>query len=918
MQPGTRLAHYEILSALGKGGMGEVWKARDTKLGREVAIKTLPPEFAEDTERLGRFEREAKLLASLNHPNIAAIYGLEEHEGSRFLVLELVEGNTLVDRLDGRTGSAGGPQAGHRPPGAIPVRKALELAVQITEALEAAHEKGIVHRDLKPANVKVDPEGRVKVLDFGLAKAFAADAGGASLSHSPTLSLEATRQGVILGTAAYMSPEQAKGRDVDKRTDIWSFGCVLYEMLTGRSPFRGEDLADTLAFVLTQDVKWEDLPADAPETVRHLLKRCLERDPRQRLRDIGDARADIREALSVTETAMPGARTRTVQRGKWQPYVTVGACLVTAIVTAGATTLWLRPEPLRAERFYVSPQGTDLVLGVNERTAVISPDGQRVAYVTNGNPRRLHVRSFSRLEQDTLAGLGDPRHPFFSPDGEWIAFLDGSVLRKVNVAGGPAETIVDIGATALYGAVWSEDDRIIIGTNDLATGLLRVSAQGGELEVLTTPDNGAGEVEHSHPALLPGGTGVLFTVFRAVGEIETAQVAVLDLDTRTYQVIVRGATDAQYVPTGHLVYGSEGELQAVAFDPERRETLGDARTVLDQMVISSAGHTLFSIGADGSAVYVAGIPEDPDQRRIVWVDREGREESTGIPPAAYNHVRLSPDGTRAALDNRSEAGDVLIWSFLRQTLDRLTVTPNTVDRQPVWSADGNRIVFSSNRDGGTINLFAHAADGTGTTEKWTDTSNPTYPTAFLPDGSGLLYWENTSEGGPDVHLLEWDGQPDDGRRSRSLIATTFVDRNAEVSPNGRWLAYQSNQRGEEQIFVLPFPEVESSAPRQVTNAGGTRPMWSPAGDELFYIGGPGRMMTLPVDTGETFSSGTPTEVFQGPYFTLLLSRLYDYSVERDQFLMIREGRSDDDAWTTPQLVLVRNWFEELRELVPLD
>ena len=506
---GSRLGHYDVTALIGEGGMGQVYQATDTKLHRQVALKILPEAFATDPDRLARFQREAQVLASLNHPNIASIHGLEESDGTRALVLELVEGPTLADRIA---------------PGPIPVDEALAIAKQIAEALEAAHEAGVIHRDLKPANIKVKDDGVVKVLDFGLARAFQPDAVSGDASLSPTLTAAATQAGLIMGTAAYMAPEQAKGKPVDKRVDIWAFGAVVYEMLTGRSAFTGEDVADTLAFVLTKQIDWTAVPSGAPDALRHLLQRCLERNPKQRLRDIGDARADIDDLLTGAVALQPTESITTPTERQYSLSTMLATALALAtLVGIGVWNLTL-PERDGVLRFYGLAQGTELVMQSSRQPVAISPDGQSLAFATAGSPNQLHLRSVDQLDHRTVPGIGDPWNPFFSPDSEWLGFLDGTTLKRVSVRGGPATAIVEIGGTGLHGASWASDDTIVFATNDTATGLLRVKVEGGEVEVLTVPTAQGFDIDHRFPQVLPGADQVLFTIINTGGSVDDAQI----------------------------------------------------------------------------------------------------------------------------------------------------------------------------------------------------------------------------------------------------------------------------------------------------------------------------------------------------------------------------------------------------------
>jgi eukaryotic-like serine/threonine-protein kinase len=915
LETGAMVGLYRIDRLIGVGGMGEVYRARDTRLGRDVAIKVLPDAFISDPERLRRFAREARVLAALNHPHIAAIHGLEEGDpvpGSgqtavRALVLELVEGPTLADRL------ARGP---------LPVADALPIAQQIADALEAAHEKGIVHRDLKPANIKITPDGAVKVLDFGLAKAITSDVFGSDLSQSPTVTLDSTREGMILGTAAYMSPEQARGQPVDKRTDIWAFGCVLYEMLTGRQAFSGDDVSNTLAEILRGQPDWNALPVGTPAAVRRLLRGCLQKDRRERLPDIGVARLEIKETL-IAPLTEPVALLPVPRLRVWQRPAPLAAGIVTLIAAAGLASWFLtRSEPPRVVRLAVTPFGaTAFRISAIPPQFAISPDGTRLAYVGAG-AQQILVRAFDQLEPTALSGLGAPGGLFFSPDGQWIGFFDGTgALKRVEGTGGPPLTVGRaIGNPR--GASWSTDDTIIFATDNTTSGLLRVAAGGGAPQVLTMPNLDQGEQDHYWPEVLPGGQAVLFTIMTG-GGLNDAQIAVLDLRTQRQKILIRGGSHARYLPTGHLVYGITGTLRAVAFDLRRLEVVGTPVPVLEQvMTTPTLGVVSMSISDNGTLVY---LPVAETARfTLVWVDRQGREDPLKAPPRLYLYPRLSPDGTRVALDTRDEESDIWIWDLARETLTRFTFDP-AADTHPVWTPDGQRVVFRSVR-AGPGNLFWQAADGTGTVERLTESPTNQMASAISPDGTRLVLREEHTTTGEDLMVLALEaerrprlslpGVGGPGGRAtsdvRPLVQTAFNELNGEISPDGRWVAYQSNESGQEEIYVRPFPNTNTGG-WQVSTGGGTRPLWARSGKEIFYLGPSGAVMSTSVEGGSTFRAGNPTRLFEGPYspYANVSGRTYDVSSDGQRFLMLKEGTSAPTS-----IMVVLNWFEELKARVP--
>jgi tRNA A-37 threonylcarbamoyl transferase component Bud32 len=922
---GTRLGPYEIVSSLGAGGMGEVYRARDTKLNRNIAIKILLPAVANDPDRLARFSREAQVLASLNHPNIAHIHGLEESDDMRALVMELVEGPTLAERLERSTMS-------QQPGGGLPLDEALHIARQLADALEAAHEQGIIHRDLKPANIKVREDGTVKVLDFGLAKAIdPASTASVNTTMSPTVSMQATQAGTILGTAAYMSPEQAAGRSVDRRSDLWAFGVVLMEMLSGRRVFDGETLSHVLASVLKDEPDWTTLPPNTPAPIRRLLRRCLEKDRKRRLDSAAAARCEIDDALAtpssdanlanLTISASPPAQWRRVL--PW----TVGA--LTAVVAVLATWVVMRPAPPAApqiSRFAIVPAAAQaLVFAYGAaRDLALSLDGSRLVY-TAGSPPELMVRAIDQLDAVPLAGILPAFSPFLSPDGRWIGFFAGPAgeLKKVSITGGPPTSVCRL-TGELRGASWGADDTIVLATEDRSTGLLRVPAGGGEPTVLTTPDLAKGEQDHVFPSVLPGGRGVLFTI-TAAGGAASAQVAVLDLQTGQRKTLIRGGSQAEYVDpwatsagstqggsahSGYLVYASAGTLRAVRFDLASLDVLSDPVTVVDQVMVHASGAANFSISRSGTLLYAPGVAgaQTGAARSLVWVNRQGYEEPIPAPARAYVHPRLSPDGTRVALAIVDREHDIWIWDLARQTLTSLTFGPAD-EAFPVWTPDGRRLIFSSTR-GGAGNIYWQPADGTGAVERLTTSPNQQYPSSISPDGNNLVFQENFPKTAADLMLLSMAPPA----RSEPFLQTTFSENNAEVSPDGHWLAYQSNESNQNEIYVRPFPTVDDRR-WLVSVGGGTKPLWARSGRELFFLNG-GSLLSVSIQTAPAFSAGNPTKVFEGRYFTGIAGRTYDVSRDGQRFLMIKNRTTTDDKTTPASMVVVLNWTEELKAKVP--
>ena len=915
LTPGTRLGVYQIAAPIGEGGMGQVYRARDTTLDRDVAIKILPDAFAADPERLARFEREARTLASLNHPHIAAIYAIETSTGQHALVMELVEGEDLSQRIAR---------------GAIPIEEALPIARQIAEALEAAHEQGIIHRDLKPANIKVRTDGTVKVLDFGLAKAMEpTGAMSPGLSMSPTLSLQATQAGMILGTAGYMSPEQARGKTVDKRADIWAFGAVLFEMLTGTRAFPGEDITDTLAAVVRSEPDWRLVPGTVSPTLLVFLRRSLQKDPKQRIPDIAAMRLALEGAFetasgSAGSAGAINADPAYVQSMRRRVALASAAALILGAAMAGGVTWFAtRPAAPRVMRTTITPPAAAaLSIRENDRSLAIAPDGSRIVYV-GANSTQLFVRALDTLEPVAVF-TGAPRAPFVSPDGQWIGFVDGTTsLKKVAMTGGPAVTLATLDGTP-RGATWAPDGMMIVATSSTVTGLQRVSAAGGTPEVLTTPDRAQGDADHLWPEMLPGGRAVLFTITAVTGGLDAAQVAVLDLETGARTVLVRGGSHAQYVASGlarrslgevgHLVYTAAGTLRAVAFDVDRLETRGTPVPVVPEVVTAALGGVDAVVAADGTLAYVSGGGGVAGlQRTPVWVNRQGQETAIAAPPRTYLYPRIAPDGASVVLWSQDQESDLWRWDVARTTLTRLTFD-GALDGFPAWTPDGRRLVFSSERTGAR-NLYWQAADGTGAVERLTESPNQQSGAAVSPDGTRVIFYE-TAKTGNDVMQLQLDGT----RRVTPLVQTPFTEQNGILSPDGRWLAYEANDSGRFEVYVRPFPDVNRGL-WQVSTGGGTRPLWARNGQELFYASPTGAIMRVGVERAPSWAATTPTLLIKEGYLTAPggnPGRSYDISSDGQRFLLLKVGDGSGQAAAPTNLIVIQHFDEELKRLVPTN
>jgi serine/threonine protein kinase len=878
LSAGTRLGPYEIVSALGAGGMGEVYQAHDTKLRRDVALKILPDTFATDPERLARFQREAQVLASLNHPHIGAIYGVEESNGIRALVLELVEGPTLSDRIA---------------QGAIPLDEALPIARQIAEALEAAHEQGVIHRDLKPANIKLRPDGVVKVLDFGLAKLAEARAasGAVGVSQSPTITTPAmmTGVGMILGTAAYMSPEQAKGRPADKRSDVWAFGCVLYEMLTRERAFAGEDVSDTLASVLRGEPNWSALPTETTH-LTSVLQRCLEKDVKRRLRDIADVKL-LLEAPPPSQVATRGAPSK--------PAAWIWATAVLSLIAGGTIAALLmssrsRTVPPRVARFEVTTSQPDLfTTGPPGANVAISPDGSRIVYTSGGSSFHLVLRQLDQLGAKPIAGSEGARDPFFSPDGHQIGFATLDELRRVAVGGGPSTRICRISGVVFGGATWGPNDSIIFAQTTV--GLFRVSAAGGEPERLAAPDRAQKERSYLRPSMLPGGRAVVYTVVLQGGQ---TRIVARTLGGDVTTTVVEGGFGAQYLPSGHLVYGQGDRLMAVPFDVLTLKATGSP-IPLQEGVSNKSVVANVATASDGTGVYVSGRASSA-ARHLLWVDRRGTHVARIVeqPLEIPRYPRLSPDGLRLALTiGPTDSGQIWIY-YLTGSTQPVRLTFQDHNLFPIWSPDGKRIVFISRA--GSDQIFSIPADGSATEpERVIASQNPAVPRDWSPDGAFILFGETRQ-----LHLL----QLSDGK-TRRWLQTPFAESDGRFSPDGHWLAYTSDQTGSVEVWVRPFPG--PGAPVRVSPDGGRDAVWSRDGKELFYRNGL-KILSARVVPDVTFRVEAPQALFEGG-FDPGSERGYDVAPD-GRFVMIENEPNDNT--TSASIVVVLNWGEELQARAP--
>ena len=930
LDKGSRLGTFEIVALIGAGGMGQVYRARDTRLDRDVAIKVLPESIVHDPDSLARFEREGRVLAALNHPLIAQVYGFEQSGDTRAIVMELVEGSTLEERI------AQGP---------IPVADALHIARQLAEALETAHELGIVHRDLKPANIKLKVRGAppprtedgrlerrlsaadvedctVKVLDFGLAKALdtVAGASGDAL-HSPTLTNRATGIGTILGTAAYMAPEQARGKTVDRRADVWAFGVVLYEMLTGARLFKGEDISDTMAAVLRQPISFSALPAATPAAVQTLVERCLERDPRQRLRDIGEARVALERVISGPPADAPEAVSATTPSGArarvWLPWLLFAAtaAALTALFGPWALRSWSSgPEPPARVTRLVSTLGVSgsLVLDAGP-AAVLSPDGRAIVLlVRNDNITKLYVRRLDQLVATELAGTEDATNPFFSPDGSQIGFFASKGLKTMPVAGGATSTLTDAGTGR--GAAWDTNGEIIFQSSLLPQSpLARITAAGARTDRGTTL--GPDETTHRWPQILPNGK-LLYSGNSDVSAWDNGTVRVETQPGAPGKIVWKGGYHARYVPTGHLLYIHSGTLYGVRFDLDRLEVSPPAVPILEKVVATpGTGGAQYSVASDGTLAYVPGHATSADSR-MYWMTTDGRTTALKTTPGPWGNPRISPDGKRIALQVAYGSHDqIAIYDWESDRLTQLTFD-SANHRSPHWTPDGHGIVYSADAGGsGPHNLFWRRADGTREADRLTTSPKTQHLASVHPSGRFIMFVETTGSSPADLMVLPLEGSPDTTwtpGTPRPLIKTPAFEGLGAFSHDGRLVAYMSSEQGSFDIFVRPFEG--EGGPWRISTNGGAHPVWSKTADELLFTINDQIMVVRYRFDGKVFEFDAPRPWSPVRYTTAGPTRKYDLHPDGKRVLVASPDTTG--ATTYDKVVFVFNFFDELRRLLP--
>ena len=887
---GTKFGPYDVIGRLGEGGMGEVWRATDTRLDREVAIKVLPAAFTADAERLARFDREAKLLAQLHHSNIAAIFGLEEYGSVRALVMELVEGPTLGERL--KTGP-------------LPISECIRIAHQIAQALEEAHAKGIVHRDLKPQNVKAPVEGPVKVLDFGLAKPMTPPGGSlastADAQNSPTITVApSTEQGVILGTAAYMSPEQARGGAVDKRADVWAFGVVLFEMLSGRQLFAASTVSDTLAAVLRSEIDFSRLPGATPPPLRQLLRRCLERNAKNRLHDIADARLVI-DDLIAGRVENDGRTTASGSRWASAALAVVLAVIGTAAVVGGMFANRGGSTPATPLRLSFSLAANQELVSDANATLAFSPDGGSLVFAGRMNGRRqLFRRELSGREVTAIAGTDDAEAPFFSPDGRWIGFVSGGQLMKVAAEGGRPFRVSDLRGDG--GCTWLGDGTIVFAPM-YADGLYRVPADGGTATRLTTPDASAGELGHWWPDALPGDRHIVFTAFRT--PVDQSRVGVLDTSTGNVSWVVDGGFFGRYVPPGYLVYARGQRLYAVPFDATTATVKGPPVAVLDDLLVSQTiAYGMFAVSSRGTLAYVTESLGNPP-RELVWLDRTGRAIPAVPERRRFLSVRLSPDDRMAALTILGESRDLWTTSLDRGTLSPLTTNAAT-EFDPVWSRDGRELFYVLDRPPFELQRMAPDAPDTGR-PLWNEPAKlDTTSIAVSPDGRTLAFVLHADKTGRDIYARPVDGSAP----AQALRASRSEERSVSFSPDGTWIVYQSNELGHPEVYAQPFPGPGDRI--QLSAGGGTDPVWARNGEILFLHEHELRVVAARPAGRAGFDASRLLFSYPIVPGTIHESKTFDVSRDGTRIIAV----TIPEASRPRQVEIVTDWARELQRLAP--
>jgi eukaryotic-like serine/threonine-protein kinase len=899
--PGTHLGPYEITGPLGSGGMGEVYRARDTRLDRTVAVKILPSHLSGDATLRQRFEQEAKAISSLNHPHICALYDVGHQDGTDFLVMEYLEGDTLAKLLE---------------KGPLPLAQVLKYGVEIADALDKAHRQGIVHRDLKPGNIMITRSG-AKLLDFGLAKAAGPLASGATLTAVMTRTTPVTQQGTIVGTFQYMSPEQVEAKELDARSDIFSFGAVLYEMVTAQRAFPGKSQLSVASALLEKDPEpISTLQPLTPPALDRTIRVCLSKDAEDRWQTARDLVLELKwisEAGSQSGAAAPMVSQRKVrERLAWIS----SAVLVLIVITLAVSFVGRAPKPSQAMRF-TAEIGADANLVTDfGPAAILSPDGTKLALVaaSSDQKRRIYVRSLDQMQATVLSGTDNAYDPFFSPDGQWLGFFADGKLKKTPVQGGSAVTVCD--APIGRGASWSEDGTIVFAQN-LRGALSKVSSAGGKPEPLNRLDKLSGELTARRPQVLPGGENVLFTSNTHLGNFEDADIVVYSIRSGQRKVVQHGGYYGRYLPSGHVVYMHEGTLFAMPFDLKRLEVTGRPAPILEGvMTDQDRSVAQFSFSDTGNFMYVAGHG-GLQNLSIYWMDSQGKFTPLRDTPGGYHDPAFSPDGKRLALEiYDGKRRDIWVYEWERGALTRLTVA-GRANWAPVWTPDGQRIVYSSEELGGTPNLWWKRADGAGDAQRLTESKNLQFAESWRPDGKVLAFSEVNPDTSWDILTLTVEGNEKSGwkiEQPKPFLNTPFAEAQAAFSPDGRWLAYYSNESGDVEVYVQPFPGPGGKL--QLSTGGGRSPKWSRNGRELFYRTADSKIMVVTYTaTGNSFQADKPRLWSPGQFTSLGLFMNYDLHPDGKRFAVLKTPGTGD-APKADKVRFVFNFFDELRNKVP--
>ncbi len=889
LNPGTKLGPYEIQSPLGVGGMGEVYRARDTRLERTVAIKILPQQLSNDPIRKQRFEREAKTISGLNHPHICVLHDVGSQDGVDYLVMECVEGETLAKRLE---------------KGSLPLEQVLRYGAQIADALDKAHRYGVVHRDLKPGNVMLTATG-VKLLDFGLAKTAAPLVDGATLTAAAQKT-PVTEEGTIVGTFQYMSPEQVEGKELDGRSDIFSLGAVLYEMVTGQRAFQGKSQLSVASAILEKEpAPISSVKPLTPPVLDHAIKKCLAKLPDERWQSASDLASELKwitEGDSQITLAPTGAAKGIRALGRRALIVSLGTLLFGAAIASLVTwNLKPLPPPRPVSRTVITLPPGQRLAQLNQPAIALSPDGTHLVYVAvQGGRQQLYLRTMDSLEATPILGTEGAAHPFFSPDGQWLGFFANQKLKKISVRGGAAQTLAD--ATLSNGASWRSQGTIAFSAAT-SSFLQQVPEAGGEPQELTHLE--AGEVSHRWPEFLPGGKAMLFAASTSSFSWSNSRIAVQSIGTGARQYLQQAGSQPHYASSGHLVYAQGSTLMAVPFDAQSLAVTGPAAPVVEGVLQSpSSGAAQYSISVTGSLVYILGGVQ-ANQRRLVWVTRTGAEQPVPAPARAYLFPRVSPDGRRVVVATTENETQLWLYDISREALTRFTFE-GAVNLNGIWTPDGKRITFQSSKDG-VPTVYWQKADGSGGLERLTTGQNSNFPVSWSPDGQVLAFVEVNPTTQRDLWVLRMDD-----RKTEPFLKTKFDESVARFSPDGHWLAYISNELGRYEIYVQPYPG--PGGKWLISTEGGTEPAWNPNGREIFYRNGD-KMMAVDIATEPSFAVGKPHVLFAGPYEpSPATSPNYDVSPDGQRFLMLKP--SEQEAAAPTQINVVLNWFEELKRRVP--